>query len=247
MSDLKILGRNPVLEALEARLPLTTIFLAAGAEGKVIGKISALASKRGISTRTLKKSDLERLAGASNHQGVVATMKPLPTLALEELLATIREHPAPAVLLLDGIEDPRNFGAILRVADGAGFHGVIIPRRRSAGLTPGAIKASAGAAFHVPVVEVANLARAIETLKQHRFWVAGTEMSATTRAWDTDLTMPLAIVLGSEERGMHRLVQEKCDFLVSLPMTGKLASLNVATTAAVLCYEMLRQRQQKSL
>jgi 23S rRNA (guanosine2251-2'-O)-methyltransferase len=243
MPEMKIIGRKPVLEALAANLPIKKIYLAAGAEGKIIANIQATAAKRHIHFTVLNRFDLQRMAGQENHQGIMAVMDALPTLTLEALLEKISGKKNPALAILDGVEDPRNFGAILRVADGAGIDGVVIPQRRSASLTPGAIKTSAGAAFHIPVVEVTNLARAIDTLKDNRFWIIGTDLRGEKHPWDIDFKMPVAIILGSEEKGMRRLVRDKCDFLVKLPMHGKVQSLNVATAAAVLFYEIVRQRE----
>lgn len=246
MGDLKIIGKKPVLEALEAQLPLKRIYFAAGVSGTAIEKIAAAAEQRHIGTTVLSRGDLQRVAGPEKHQGVVAVMDALPTFGLSELLERIATKQAPALALLDGVEDPHNLGAILRVADGAGIDGVVIPGRRSARLSPGAIKASAGAAFHVPVAKVNNLARTIDTLKDHRFWIVGTDQHAEKNYWEVDLAMPVAFVLGSEGKGMRRLVREKCDFLVRLPMAGKIDSLNVATTAAVLFYELVRQKALRS-
>ena len=244
MQELKIIGRKPVIEALEANLPVKNIFLAAGAEGKIIATIQVLAAKQRIRCTILNRNDLQRLAGPVNHQGIVAVMDALPTLSLQTLLDNVVSKSAPVLALLDGVEDPRNFGAILRVADGAGIDGVIIPERRSASLTPGAIKTSAGAAFHVPVAEATNLSRAIEMLKKNRFWIVGMDMAGDKTPWEIDFNLPVAIVLGSEGKGMRRLIREKCDFLVSLPMHGKVASLNVSTAAAVIFYEIVRQRRE---
>lgn len=244
MPELKIFGRKPVFEALEANLPIKKIFLAAGAEGKAIAKIQALVTKQKIHCTILNRTDFQRLAGPENHQGIVAVMDALPTLSLQALLDNVVSKSAPVLALLDSVEDPRNLGAILRVADGAGVDGVIIPQRRSASLTPGAIKTSAGAAFHVPVAEVTNLSRAIEALKKNRFWIAGMDMAGDKRPWEIDFNLPVAIVLGSESKGMRRLIREKCDFLVSLPMHGKVESLNVSTAAAAIFYEIVRQRRE---
>lgn len=243
MPEMKIIGRKPVLEALAANLPIKKIYLAAGSEGKIIAKIQATAAAQNIRCTVMNRFDLQRMAGQENHQGIVAVMEELPTLTLEALLKKIAGKKNPALAILDGIEDPRNFGAVLRVSDGAGMDGVVIPQRRSASLTPGAIKTSAGAAFHVPVAEVTNLARAIDTLKENRFWIVGTDLSGEKNPWEIDFKMPVAIILGGEEKGMRRLIRDKCDFLVRLPMHGKVESLNVATAAAVLFYEIVRQKE----
>ncbi|MCA9742890.1 MAG: 23S rRNA (guanosine(2251)-2'-O)-methyltransferase RlmB [Deferribacteres bacterium] len=243
MDEIKIIGRKPVIEAFEANLPIKRIYLAAGVTGEVIQKILSFADQRKVNTTTLNRHDLQRMAGPENHQGIIATMASLPVLSIEALLQQTT-RPKPVFALLDGVEDPRNFGAILRAADGSGIDGVIIPERRSASLSPGAIKSSAGAAFHMPVAEVTNLARAIDFLKENQFWIVGTDMTAEQTPWQVDFDMPTVIVLGSEGKGMRRLIREKCDFLVKLPMLGKVESLNVATTAAILFYEIVRQRTQ---
>lgn len=242
MEQLKIAGRKPVREALEARLPLKTIFLAPGAGGKIIERITRLAEKARVPVKTIPRANVQRMAGGENDQGIIAVMDAIPTLDLHDLLAQVASKPAPAFALLDGVEDPHNFGAVLRVADAAGLDGVVVPRRRSASLTPGTLKASAGAAFHVPVAEVGNLARAIETLKKHKFWLVGADQGAAPLPWEIELhNAPVAFVLGSEARGLHRIIREKCDFLVALPMLGRVESLNVSTAAAALFYERVRQ------
>lgn len=242
MSTFKIVGRKPVKEALEHNMPLKMIYLAPTATGKIIDNIKKDANKQGISTKTIDKNNLQKLADNENHQGIVALMESLPTLDLDGFLEDLIGTPNPLLAILDGIEDPRNLGAILRVADAAGVSGVIIPSRRSASLSPGAIKSSAGAAFFAKVIEVPNLARAIDTLKKQNFWIAGTAMEDSKPAWEQRLDMPLAIVLGSESKGMHRLIRDKCDFYINLPMVGRVESLNVATAASAFFYEVMRQK-----
>jgi len=192
---------------------------------------------------------LDRLAKTDKHQGVVALIAGVDYVDCETILSRAREqHPAQnvAMLLLDSVEDPRNLGAILRVADGAGLDGVVITKRRCAEVTAATIKTSAGAAFHIPIAQVANLANTISMLKDQGLWIAGLEEGAKSTIFSLAAKMPLAFVLGSEGQGLHRLVRERCDFLYSIPMAGKLASLNVATAAAVVCYEVVRQRLSAS-
>ncbi len=245
MPDIKITGRRPVIEALEAKLPLKEVFIAAGSEGRIIEKIEALARKNRVSLRKIRREHFQRMAD-QNSQGVCAFMRPLPTKDIDALLASLEDVKNPALALLDGIEDPRNLGAILRVADGAGVDSVLIPTRRSASLTPGAIKTSAGAAFHVPVTEVASIARAIDRLKKNGFVIVGTDSGQDDKPWDVDLNRPVAFVFGKEGKGMSSFIRGKCDVLVSLPMLGKIDSLNVSTAAAAFFYEMARQRAGSS-
>ncbi len=240
--QLRIIGRKPVLEAMQAGLPLQTIYIAAGSKDNMPDKLLKTAEKARIRIKYLDKNALQRMAGGQNHQGIIAEMQAIATLEIDEFLRSLDMSKAPAIAILDGIEDTRNLGAILRVADGAGLAGVVIPRRRSASLTPGAIKTSAGAAFHIPVVEVANLNRAMKRLQDEGFWLIGADMQGEKRIWEHDLRGPVGFVLGREGKGLHRLIREKCDFLVSIPMLGKVDSLNVATAAAVMFYELVRQR-----
>lgn len=241
MSEIKILGRRPSFEALESDLPISKILLSDSAERQFARKILQHAQAKNISVERVNKGQLNRQSGGENHQGIILYLQGPAGIDLDVLLSRLENKKYPALALLDGIEDPHNFGAILRVADGAGIDGVIIPKRRSAKLSPGTIKASAGAALHMPVAEVPNLARAMETLKQKGFWLIGADMAGTTPLWQFDFNSPTAFVLGREGQGLHRLIREKCDFLTALPMQGKVNSLNVATAAAVFFYERVRQ------
>ncbi len=241
MSELKIIGRRPAFEALESGLPISKIFLLESAEKQFAAKISSLAQKKNIPVKRINKEGLHRQSGGENHQGVLLFLQARAAVSLQDLLNQLKKRENRALALLDGIEDPHNFGAILRVADGAGIDGVIIPKRRSAKLSPGTIKASAGAALHMPVAEVPNLARAMETLQKSGFWLVGADMTGKTALWQLDLKIPTVFVLGREGRGLHRLIREKCDFLTALPMLGKVNSLNVSTAAAIFFYERVRQ------
>ena len=245
MAEVKISGRRAVLEALNSNLPLKRIYFRSGAHGSIIEEIRKAAEDKGVHVTVLSARDFERMAGGERHQGVIAAMKKLPLASLDEILEQGRRREYPAVVLLDGIEDPQNFGAILRVAEGAGLAGAIYPARRSAGLTPGAVKASAGAAFHFPVCEVTNLVRTMNELKDQGYWLIGADVHGDRYPWQVDMTMPVGFVLGRENEGLHRLVRETCDFIVQLPMLGEIASYNVATAAGMLFYERMRQMQQK--
>ncbi|NPV52362.1 MAG: 23S rRNA (guanosine(2251)-2'-O)-methyltransferase RlmB [Firmicutes bacterium] len=251
-----IAGRNPVIESLRAGRRISRILIAEGSRGKPIDQIAELASARGMALEYVSRETLDRLAGseAESHQGVVAFARPKEYVTLDHILEAAGKGDAPPLIVaLDGIEDPRNFGAILRTCDACGVHGVIIRERRAVGLTPAVAKASAGAIESVPVARVTNLAQAIERLKQHGIWIAGAHggeardegHSQTLSIWDADFTVPLAVIVGGEGRGVGRLLLESCDFVVSIPMMGRVSSLNASVALAVVLYEVLRQRQRQ--
>ncbi len=245
MPDLVIFGRQPILEALASGLPLRKILLAQGSSGAPVAQVLQQAETKKIPLQTLSRPELDRLAKTDKHQGLVALMAGVEYVDGETILSRARHKPPgekAAMLLLDGVEDPRNLGAILRVAEGAGFDGVVITKRRCAEVTAATIKTSAGAAFHLAIAQVANLANTISFLKEKGIWIVGLEEKAQEPIYKLDAKMPLALVLGGEGQGLHRLVRERCDFLYKIPMAGKLASLNVATAAAIVCYEVVRQR-----
>ena len=239
-------GVNPIIEALRAdRLP-DQITIAEGARDERLRELLELARQRGITVRHARRSDLDREAGNTHHQGVIARVA-APQYAdaddlLEALAAQVGQQPEPLALILDGIEDPRNLGAILRTAECAGAAGVFIPERRAVGLNETVAKASAGAVEHLPVARVTNLSVLIRQLKERNVWVVGTDGDAAMNYTDWDWNRPSAIVLGAEGVGLHRLVRENCDALVSIPVLGKIKSLNVSVAAAIILYEALRQR-----
>jgi 23S rRNA (guanosine2251-2'-O)-methyltransferase len=238
-----IAGRHPVLEALRAGREIHKIWIAEGVQRALIRPIEAEARRRGIVVQTVDRRRLDQLAQGVAHQGVAAQAAAHRYAELDELLdAAGAKGEPPLILLLDGVEDPHNLGSILRTAECAGAHGVVIPKRRSAGLTAAVWKASAGAAGFVPVARVTNLSQTIDRLKERGLWIAGADASAPDDAWRADLTMPLAIVIGGEGKGIGRLVRDKCDFLVKLPMFGRINSLNASVAAGVLLYEAVRQR-----
>lgn len=240
-----IIGRNPVTEALRSGRDIDKILVAPGQEGS-IKKIIGMAKDRGIMIVNSEKTALDRIAGATNHQGVIAYASAYEYKEVDDILALAKEREEdPFIIILDGLEDPHNLGAIMRSAEGAGAHGVIIPKRRSVGLTEVAAKASAGAVEYMPVARVTNIARTIEELKEAGLWIAACDMGDTLY-YEADLTGGIAVVVGSEGFGISRLVSEKCDFTVSMPMMGKINSLNASNAAAILLYEVRRQRDLKA-
>ncbi|MBD3922858.1 23S rRNA (guanosine(2251)-2'-O)-methyltransferase RlmB [Paenibacillus sp. PR3] len=239
-----VAGKHPVLEALRSGREINKIWVAEGAQKHLTAPIIAEAKQQGVIVQFADKRKLDALAGEVAHQGVIAQVAPYRYYEVDELLEAAKaKGETPFLILLDEIEDPHNLGSILRTAECTGVHGVIIPKRRSASLTATVSKTSAGAAEYVPVARVTNLAQTIESLKEQGVWVAGTDVSAEQDVYRTKFDMPIAIVIGNEGKGMGRLIREKCDFLVKLPMAGKLNSLNASVAAGVLMYEVLRQRR----
>lgn len=244
--DELIAGKHPVLEALRSGREINKIWIAEGSQKSVSQSITAEAKKQGIVVQFVDKRKLDSMAQGVAHQGVIAQAAAFAYVEVEELLEIAKsKNETPFLLLLDEIEDPHNLGSILRTAECTGVHGVIIPKRRAAGLTATVLKTSAGAAEHVPVARVTNLAQTIDKLKEAGVWVAGTDLSAKQDVYKTKFDMPLAIVIGNESKGMGRLIKEKCDFLVKLPMLGQLNSLNASVAAGVLMYEVVRQRRSE--
>ncbi len=238
-------GRNAVIEALRAGRALDKIYLAKGETDKTLGHIASRARDAGIVVVEADRRKLDAMSATKAHQGVVAVAAVRAYCSVEDILAVAEERGEPPfVILCDEISDPHNLGAILRSAECAGAHGVIIPKRRSAGLTGIVGKTSAGAVEHIPVARVSNLPSVIRDLKARGLWIYGTAAAAPASLWETDLTGPCCIVVGSEGEGMGRLVTEQCDYLVSIPMRGKLDSLNASAAAAVLMYEVVRQRSR---
>jgi 23S rRNA (guanosine2251-2'-O)-methyltransferase len=239
-------GRRPVYEALRAgRRRVYKLMLAQGLQGKGggVGQIVSMAQTTAVPLANIPRRELDRVV--SNHQGIIAEASPYPYADLGDLLsfAADRNEP-PLFLLLDLLQDPQNFGSLLRTAEAVGVHGVVIPQRRAVGVTPAVVSASAGAVEHLRVARVTNLARTLDELKGHDLWVAGLEAAEEAELYDqTDLRGPLALVVGSEGSGLRRLVREKCDFLVRLPMIGRVASLNAAVAGSVALYEVERQRR----
>lgn len=236
-------GKNPVLEALRSGRELNKIWLAEGINKKSVGEIVALAKKAKIIVQYVPKKKLDQLVDA-NHQGVVAAVAAYDYAELDDIftLAEKRQED-PLMLILDELEDPHNLGSILRTADATGVHGIIIPRRRSVGLTAVVAKASTGAIEYVPVVRVNNLSQTVDELKERGVWLAGTDALGSADYRRMDATLPLAIIIGSEGKGMSRILKERCDFLYHLPMVGQVTSLNASVAASLLMYEVLRKRK----
>lgn len=241
MSEL-IYGRNAVLEALRGGRQVEKILLAAGAHGAAT-HVERLAKEHAVPLETVERRELDRLAAGANHQGVVALVAAFAYVALDDLLAQARQRGEPLLLLLDSVQDPQNLGTLLRTAEAVGAHGVVIPQHRAAGVTAAVVKASAGAIEHLPVAQVTNLTQTIEQLKAAGVWVVGVENTPQAQPYDqADLNRPLALVVGSEGRGLSRLVRQHCDFLVRLPMRGHVGSLNVAVAGSIVLYEAWRQQ-----
>lgn len=238
-----IYGRNPVLEWLRSQMQVDKIILAREGSGANLGDIETMAAKQQVKIERMARPELTRLLKSEHHQGVAARIA-LPDYAgVEEILrrAALLGEP-PLIAVLDCIQDPGNLGAILRSADGAGVHGIIIPKDNAAPLTPAAFKASAGAAAHVAIAQVTNLTRAIQELKEEGLWFVATDQDAPKLYTEIDLKGPVGLVLGSEGKGVRRLVREHCDFSARIPLRGKVSSLNVSVAAAVLFFESRRQR-----
>ena len=237
-----IIGRNPVMEALKSGREIDKMLVAKDGEGS-IKKIIGMAKEKNLFYQFVEKTALDRIADGGVHQGVIAYISTYEYCDPEDILEKARQKGEdPFLIILDGIEDPHNLGAIMRTADGAGAHGIIIPKRRAAGITDVVAKASAGAVEYVPVAKVSNIAQTIDKLKGKGVWIAACDMDGTE--YDkADLKGSLALVIGAEGQGVSRLVKEKCDFVVSIPMSGQISSLNASNAAAVLMYEAKRQRK----
>ncbi len=237
-------GRNAVTEALRAGAAIDKLYIAKGETDRTLGRIAAQAKKAGAVVVEADRRKLDAMSATHSHQGVIAVAAAAPYATVEDILqaAAARGEP-PLLVVCDELSDPHNLGAVIRTAECAGAHGVIIPKRRSAGLTAVVAKTSAGAVSYLPVARVPNLPAALKALKKQGVWVFGTAAGGPVPLYEADLRLPAAIVIGSEGDGMGRLVQESCDFLVSIPMHGRISSLNASAAAAILLYEAVRQRR----
>ena len=239
-----IAGRNAVSEALRSQRSINKILLQEGAHGGSLGEIIALAKQKGVPVETVKAEKLDKLAKGLRHQGVAALAAPIAFRTLDDVFARAAEkNEEPFILLLDELQDPQNVGALIRSADAAGVHGVLMPRRRSCPLNAVVAKISAGAVEYVPVVHIGNIAQTIEELKQRVCWVVGADMDGVD-FYAANMSGPIVLVIGAEGRGLGRLVKQKCDDVVSIPMNGGVNSLNASAAGAVLMYEVVRQRHQ---
>ena len=242
----RITGIHGVREALEAGRSFDRIVIARGRQDTRVQEIVELAREQNISVRFEDRGQLDRLADTKDHQGVVAIVAARAAATLEDILAAANKGSDGGarglIVLLDGVEDPHNLGAIVRTALAAGAHGVVIPERRAAGLTDTVARASAGALSHLPVAKVTNLVRAMEELKEAGYWLVGLDEDAKQSYTEVDYRSPVGIVLGGEGKGLHELTRKRCDFLVSLPTVGPVKSLNVSVASGVVLFEVMRQR-----
>ena len=241
----KLEGRNSVLEALKANRTINKIFVIKGDREGSIRQIVAMARQKGIIITEVEKSALDSMSTSRSHQGVIALVAAKEYVEVDDILQIAQDKGQPPfIIILDEITDPHNFGAILRTANAVGAHGVIIPKRRAIGLTSAVSKASAGAVEYVPVARVTNISQTIEYLKKNNVWVVGTDATGEKAFYESDLKGPIAVVIGSEGEGMGKLIREKCDFVVNIPMEGEISSLNASVAAAIVMYEILKQRRK---
>lgn len=246
LPDDVLVGRNAVTEALKSGRGINKLWIASGDREGSVSEIAALAKERGIVMQYVERAKIESFARGHRHQGVLAYVAPVPYAELDDILkAAEAKGEAPFLVLLDELEDPHNLGALLRTADATGVHGILIPKRRSVSLNATVAKTSAGAVEYVPVARIGNIAQTLKKLKEKGFWVAGADMDGEKAYYEADLTGPLVLVVGSEGRGMSRLTKEACDFIVSMPMVGRINSLNASVAGSILMYESMRQRLQK--
>ncbi|MBO5918029.1 MAG: 23S rRNA (guanosine(2251)-2'-O)-methyltransferase RlmB [Oscillospiraceae bacterium] len=242
-NDGVIEGRNAVIEALRAGVTIDKIYIMKGETDATLGHIASSAREKGVVVVDADRRKLDGMSRTHSHQGVIALAAVREYASVEDILAAAREKgEAPLIVVCDELSDPHNLGAVIRTAECAGAHGVIIPKRRSAGLTAIVAKTSAGAVSHLPVARVPNIPSLLKQLKEEGVWVFGTAADGNTTLYNADLKGPAAIVIGSEGDGMGRLVGEQCDFRVSIPMKGHINSLNASAAAAILLYEAVRQR-----
>jgi 23S rRNA (guanosine2251-2'-O)-methyltransferase len=238
-----IIGKNPVIEALKSDRDINKILVAEGSQSGQMQQVIGMAREANVMVQFVPKKKIDQLA-EGNHQGVIAQVAAYEYAEIDDLFAAAeKKNESPFFLLLDEIEDPHNLGSIMRTADATGAHGIIIPKRRSVGLTSTVAKSSTGAIEYIPVVRVTNMAQTIDELKERGVWIAGTDASAKQDYRQMDGTLPLGLVIGSEGKGMGRLIRDKCDFLLSMPMVGHVTSLNASVAAALLMYEVFRKRK----
>lgn len=246
MNEQYVVGRNPVLELLKTDKEIDKLYVLKGDLQGSINKILGIAKDRGIVVQQVDKNKLDSMSEGNAHQGVAALVTGFEYSTIEDILKKAKDlNESPFIIILDGIEDTHNLGAIVRTAECAGAHGIIIPRRRSAMVNQTVYKASAGAVEHMLIANVNNISNSIEELKDKGLWVYGADMSGKDYYYNTKLDGPIALVIGNEGKGISRLVKEKCDVLVKVPMLGKISSLNASTAAAILIYEVVRQGHEK--
>jgi 23S rRNA (guanosine2251-2'-O)-methyltransferase len=242
LNMIKIAGRKPVLEALNSDSEIDVIYIAYGQHGDVISKIFSAAKRRGIKVSQVSHQKFEQLEGDLNSQGVIAIKPSHKFWEFEDIIAHAKKSPLPLLLLLDSIQDTHNLGAIFRTAECAGVDGVIITTQNSAPVNDTVEKISAGALSHLKICKVNNIVRAIDQLKKEGYWIVGTHLTGNKDYSELDYKMPVALVMGNEEKGIRKLVSESCDFLIKIPMQGKIDSLNVSVSTGVLLFEINRSR-----
>ena len=247
LSD-QIEGRNSVLELLESNRDINKILIAKGERHGSINKIIAIAKQRKLVIAEVERQKLNAISETDNHQGVIAIVPPFNYASVEDILNEAKSKDEdPFILILDGIEDPHNLGSIIRTAETAGVHGIIIPKRRAASVNATVSKSSAGAVEHMKIARVNNINETIKYLKEEGLWICGTDGEAKTYYYEQNLKGAIAIVIGSEGFGISRLVKENCDFLVKIPMKGKITSLNASVSAGIIIYEKIKQDAKKEL
>ena len=243
LSEDILLGRNAVREAIKSGRSINRILIAEGSHGGSISEIINLAKERHLVLQSISTDKLDTLCGGQRHQGIAAYAAPVDYVELDDILNLAKDRGEdPFLILLDELEDPHNLGAILRTADAVGAHGILIPKHRSCPLSSVVAKTSAGAVEYVPVARIGNVAQTLEGLKKQGLWVAGADMDGTENYYEANLTGPIVLVIGSEGHGVSRLTKEACDFIVKIQMRGKVNSLNASNAAAILAYEILKQR-----
>ncbi len=247
MKENYIYGRNPVIEALSSESGVDKIYMLKDSNDGASRKILSLAKEAGIVVTRVDAGKLESMAGTKNNQGVVALATDFNYSTVDEILDYAREKEEdPFVLILDQIEDTHNLGAIIRTAEACGVHGIIIPKRRAAQVNSTVHKTSAGAIEYMKVAKVTNISRTLEELKEKGLWIYGADMDGEENYYDSNLTGPIGLVIGGEDKGISPSIGDKCDVLVKIPMVGKISSLNASASAAILTYEIFRQRNKKA-
>lgn len=237
-----IAGRKPVLEAIIAGEDISSVTIANSSKGGIIDKIVLEAKNKGIPIKSKSNEEFDQMSGDANHQGVIASLNTLTLKSLEEIIHHSKKKEHPLILLLDSIQDPRNLGAILRTAECSEVDGVVLTKHNSASITETVQKTAAGAVPHLSICEVANLNNAIKQLKDEGFWIFGSTLDKAESYTKHDYKLPAALIIGNEEKGIRKLVADNCDFLIKIPMKGKIQSLNVSVAAGILLFEIMRSR-----
>ena len=241
-----IIGRKPVLEALNSDEEIEQVYILFGQQGNIINAIRVVAKKRGKKCNQIPLERFKIFTTDKNTQGVIALKQDFNFFSLDEILSTAKKTPLPLILILDEIQDPHNVGAILRSAECSGVNGVILTKHHSATITSTVTKTSAGASEHLKICQVNNLSQTIDELKEKGFWIVGSSLENAKNYTEVDYKIPIALIVGNEEKGIRKLTASKCDFLVKIPMSGKIQSLNVSVATGILLFEILRQRNLKS-